>query len=124
MESFGRALQLAFTTPVPGREREYHDWYDNRHLQEYLAIPGVVAAQRFALNGWQRDGSRPATHTHVAIYELDGNLPDLFARRDEAWNSGRIVPHPEGSIIDDSLVHLWTPITPRLESATTPLSDR
>lgn len=116
MEQNGRALQLAFTTPVAGREEEYHDWYDNRHLADYLAVPGVVAAQRFALSGWQREGIRPAMHSHVAIYEFEGDLPTIFTARDAAWNAGAILPHPEGSIVDDSLVHLWIPIGPRLTS--------
>ena len=31
----------------PGREEEYHRWYDREHLPDILAIPGVVAGRRF-----------------------------------------------------------------------------
>lgn len=56
----------------PGREREYHHWYDEVHLPQVLGIDGFVSARRFAPAG---DGGR-----FVTIYELDGD--DLGAVRD------------------------------------------
>lgn len=40
---------LVMTKPVEGRDREYNDWYQNVHLPDLVAIPGVKAAQRFRL---------------------------------------------------------------------------
>ncbi len=40
---------IALTTPLPGREADYHDWYQNTHLPEILALPGGISAQRFGL---------------------------------------------------------------------------
>ncbi len=35
------------TQPVPGQDAAFNDWYDNRHIADVLAVPGVVAARRF-----------------------------------------------------------------------------
>ena len=40
---------VALTTPHPGREAEFHDWYQNVHLPEILSLPGGVSAQRYQL---------------------------------------------------------------------------
>ena len=40
---------VAITRPLPGKEAEYHDWYQNVHLPEVIALPGGVSAQRFKL---------------------------------------------------------------------------
>lgn len=42
-------LLLVYTAPVPGREDEYHAWYDGIHLDEVLTVPGFTAARRFAV---------------------------------------------------------------------------
>jgi hypothetical protein len=31
----------------PGREREFHDWYDSEHIPDRLVIPGFAAATRY-----------------------------------------------------------------------------
>lgn len=54
---------LVYSSPVAGREEEYHRWYDAVHLPDVLRVPGVVAAQRYATDGGE--------FSHVAIYELD-----------------------------------------------------
>ena len=40
---------IVFSKPVAGKEEEYNDWYQNRHLGEVVQTPGFVAAQRFSL---------------------------------------------------------------------------
>ena len=44
-----RYLLLVFTRPRPGREDDYHRWYDESHLAEVLGVPGFVAARRYAV---------------------------------------------------------------------------
>lgn len=38
---------IALTTPVKGKETEYHKWYKEVHIPEVLAFPGVKSAQRY-----------------------------------------------------------------------------
>lgn len=61
---------IVFTNAVAGEEREFNEWYDNQHLRDVLAIPGVVAAQRLTLAPVQRtDG--PHRFKYCAIYEIE-----------------------------------------------------
>lgn len=60
------------TAPVPGREDEYNEWYTGTHLQEVVATPGFVAAQRFEFVV-SKDGV-PPPFSHIAIYEVEGDL--------------------------------------------------
>jgi hypothetical protein len=55
------------TAPLPGHEKEFNEWYDNVHVPEVLRMPGVVAAQRYALAG-AGDGDRSR---YLAVYELE-----------------------------------------------------
>ncbi len=64
---------MVLSNPVPGREAEYNDWYDNVHLGEVLALPGFVAAQRFARAGEPVAGE--LEHRYLAIYEIEGDDP-------------------------------------------------
>lgn len=60
-------------------EAEYHDWYNDVHLEEICSVEGITGARRFA----PTDGNGP----FIAIYELDtddldavvGRLRDLGA---------------------------------------------
>jgi hypothetical protein len=40
---------VALTTPVAGKEKEFHAWYQNTHLPELVAFPGMTGAQRYKL---------------------------------------------------------------------------
>jgi hypothetical protein len=55
-----------FSNPAPGKNAELAQWYDDQHIPDVLAVPGFVAAQRFAL----APGSATASHTVLAVYEI------------------------------------------------------
>lgn len=44
-----RYIVLALTNPVPGREQEYNDWYNNVAIPVYRSIPGFKPFGRFKL---------------------------------------------------------------------------
>jgi hypothetical protein len=56
-------MMLMMTDVAPEIELDYHHWYNEVHLPELLALPGVRAARRFRLMG---EGIR-----FMAAYELD-----------------------------------------------------
>lgn len=64
-----KAVLAVFSNPAsPEQEAEYNDWYNTTHLDELMAVPGIVAATRYRV----ADGPGPApTHRYVAVYELD-----------------------------------------------------
>ena len=65
-----RFKMIALTRPVEGREDEYNDWYQNVHLPEICAVPGVVGAQRYKLAApLMGFDSRP----YLAIYDIESD---------------------------------------------------
>jgi hypothetical protein len=54
---------------APDRVQEYNIWYDQVHLQQLVALEGIVSARRLR----PVDGEGP----YVALYEIEGD--DLAA---------------------------------------------
>ncbi|HLG67293.1 MAG TPA: hypothetical protein VKV36_05400 [Acidimicrobiales bacterium] len=68
-----KGILAVHTTPAPGREQEYNDWYNEVHLVDILKLAGFTSARRFrSLSG---DG-----HPYLAIYEVEAD--DLQAAQD------------------------------------------
>ena len=62
------------TMPVsPDLEAEYHEWYNDTHLEEICSVEGITSARRFA----PTDGNGP----FIAIYELDCDDLDAVVDR-------------------------------------------
>ena len=68
---------IVFSDAAPGREDDYNDWYSNRHLQDVVAVPGFVSAQRYKLNT-QMIGEFATKY--IAIYEIEAdNVQEAMA---------------------------------------------
>ena len=81
---------VALTTPLPGKEDEFHDWYQNTHLGEVIALPGGVSAQRFKLVA-KLMGSD--TNQWLAIYDFEADdAMALLGAMGEASKSGKMTP--------------------------------
>jgi hypothetical protein len=92
---------IVYTSPVDGREDDYNAWYDDVHLAEFSALPGVINGRRFKVHG-----SDAATKpTYAAVYELSAHPDQVFA----AMNAG----------IKDGTVHMSDAIDPASLSVTT-----
>ena len=59
---------MVYTQPHPGRDDDYHRWYDETHLAEVLSVPGFVAARRFAI-----DGPETGRLCYVAMYSIESD---------------------------------------------------
>lgn len=66
---------IALTTPQPGREQEFHDWYNNVHLHEIVNTFGMEKATRYELVA-KLMGSD--TNQFLAIYEFEADDPAAF----------------------------------------------
>jgi hypothetical protein len=76
----------------PEQAAEYHQWYNQTHMPELVAVEGVVSARRFAPLG--TDGP------FVAIYEIEADdIEAVRARISEAGKSGKMSP-PVGTAMD------------------------
>ncbi len=61
----------------PAVEDEWNDWYDNTHLPDALACPGVLSGTRYVSEGGgaltkQGEKSTDGATVYTAIYELSG----------------------------------------------------
>lgn len=113
---------MVFSNPVAGREDEYEHWYDERHFPDILAIPGVVAVQRFRLAQAQaRPGEHP--HQYAVVWEIEtDDLEWVFAEIIRRRADGRIVPS-DAYDRTTSATHSFEPVTPRLTPADYGLAD-
>ncbi|MGB8363128.1 MAG: hypothetical protein ACLQUZ_11385 [Rhizomicrobium sp.] len=81
---------IALTTPVPGKEDAFHDWYQHIHLPELVAIAGMQGAQRYQLVA-KLAGSD--TNPWLAIYDIECVDPMAFLGAvGQASASGKLTP--------------------------------
>jgi len=64
---------VVLSNPVPGREQECDDWYQNVHLHEMVTLRGFKSAQRFRLAHPMRE-TEP--FQFMAIYEIETDAID------------------------------------------------
>lgn len=100
---------LVYSNAVEGQEDAFNDWYDTKHMSDVLAVPGVVAGQRFevvpaAVPG--RAASDPPTHRYLAVYELDEDAESVFRAFRERAASGEIPLSPSLDLTTLS-VSIW-----------------
>jgi hypothetical protein len=97
-------LLMTFSDPVKGKEAEYDDWYQNVHLPQVCAIPGIRSAQRFRLlDTGDRESGGPR---NLAVYQLDDDPQQVFAEMIARARSGAL---DRSTSIDQSTVSvmLW-----------------
>jgi hypothetical protein len=70
---------VVHSEPMAGREDEFNHWYENVHLDDVVAVPGFIAAQRFKIDGEPFQGPRPP-HRYLCIYEMETDDPDATMR--------------------------------------------
>ncbi len=66
---------IALTRPQPGREAEYHEWYDTKHLPELVNKFGMAGAQRYELAARVMGSDQ---NEFLAIYDVEAEDPAAF----------------------------------------------
>lgn len=84
-----RSVYVVKTNPVEGREEEYNDWYNSRHIPDVLNVPGFVAAQRFTLEDLPKNETAP--YRYLALYEIEGDPAKALATLGEAVAGGMFI---------------------------------
>jgi hypothetical protein len=81
---------IALTTPLPGKEDEFHDWYQNAHLPELVNTFNMEGAQRYELVA-KLAGSDE--NPYLAIYDIEADDPMAFlGKMGEVAQSGELTP--------------------------------
>jgi hypothetical protein len=93
---------IVYTSPADGREAEYNAWYDDVHLPEFSALPGVIAGRRLKVVG---DG-RPQ---YVAVYELSTHPDEVLKAMYAGVKDGTV--HMSDAV-DNASISMTT-LTPR-----------
>lgn len=109
-------VMLVFTNPVVDREDEFNEWYDTTHVPDVLAVPGVVAAQRYTLAEVRTSELGdlaailpPPEHRYLALYRLERDANDVMKDFLARVTSGEM-------LLSDSLdlasirLSVWSPI--------------
>jgi hypothetical protein len=104
----GTPMMIALTNPVAGREAEFNQWYDDVHVKDLVAVPGIVAAQRFVLVPSDAMGAQP--YQYVAMYQLEGDVESVRA----AMASTRSERFVSESLAPDAAMWAFRPIGPTI----------
>jgi hypothetical protein len=107
---------LVFSNPVDGKEDEFNEWYDNVHLPEVLATPGMRSAQRFALLETEITHNSPMpkpAQRYLLVYELEGDADAIMAKISEAVANGEMHMN-EALDLETVAMSFWSPIGPKV----------
>lgn len=101
------------TRPTPGREAEYHCWYDEFHLDEVLQVPGFVTAERYALVE-SDDGPVLGSESHLAVFTITSR--DLDATMTAFRRAQKSMALPACLDADSVALSWWRPLGSRAGS--------
>ncbi len=114
----GKTIQIVFSNPAEGMDNEFNEWYDNVHIPDLLAIPGMLSAQRHDLRDaamYHADGGRLPEQRYLVVYEMEGDVDAIMVKIREAVAEGQIV-------MSDSLdmsswkLSFWSARGPKVEA--------
>jgi hypothetical protein len=77
---------IVYTSPAEGREDDYNAWYDDIHLAEFCALPGVINGRRFKVAA----ADAAAKPVYAAVYELSAHPDSVFAAMNEGIKDGTV----------------------------------
>ena len=104
---------MVYSNPVPGREKEFIDWYNGQHTHDLLQIEGVVAAQFFKLSEPQYRPGQPHPYQYMVIWEIDSdNVQEVFKRIQDNLANGKTVRSDSFAKVSGN--DTFTPISRRL----------
>jgi hypothetical protein len=103
---------VVLTNAVDGKDEEFNEWYNNRHLPDILATEGFVAAQRFRLT--EMEPEQDFAHRYLALYEVEtDDLDKTNQAMMEAASNGGMFISPALNL-ENAVAKYFTPITDRV----------
>jgi hypothetical protein len=101
---------VVITQPHAGQEKEFNDWYTNRHLDDVIAVDGFISAQRFEILD---DTNNRHSGKYLAIYEMETDDAAACVQKLTAMaNAGTMYVSPAMDM-GAWVTHLVKPITER-----------
>jgi len=100
------AMFIVHSNPVEGREDEYNEWYNTKHLDDIFQIAGFVSARRYRISEAQY---APFTKfRYIATYEIEGDPAVSMNALKKAIDDGL---HLSDALDPELLATLYEPIT-------------
>lgn len=92
-----KGVFLAFSNAANDQvHEEYNEWYDNVHMKEVLALPGVISARRFKLANAQimpgDDAGDEITSRSMKLKSKIGKTWLEFSSKDSPTETSRSIP--------------------------------
>ncbi len=82
-----RHIMIVTSAAQTGREAEFNQWYDQHHLADVCAIPGVVSGRRFDAAA---NSPNPTPAPYMSIFEIDADDPlTVLAEMNRRAQSGQ-----------------------------------
>ena len=107
---------VVLSNAVEGRDAEYDDWYNNRHIHDVLKVPGITRGQRFVWDNESLSGGVPPSHRYLAIYEI--HTDDLNETLNYLYkNSGTDLMPLSDAMAQDSVAVFYRVSGPVVERA-------
>ncbi|MFE6820920.1 hypothetical protein [Streptomyces sp. NPDC057690] len=101
----GPVLATLANPVSPEHEGEFNTWYNETHLKEMIAIPGVAAINRYRLA--DGPGAESAEHRYLTFYELDGDPAAVLA---EIRARSQSMTRSDAFDAAGSSMALWVPV--------------
>lgn len=81
----GKYVLVVPSSAKEGRDDDYNEWYNNQHIHDLLAIPGIKSGRRFSPAAVS---PMPPPANYLAIYEIEtddiGGVMAEMGRRSQA----------------------------------------
>ncbi len=105
-----RHLLVVLANAAPGTDDEFNRWYDQVHVPQLLAIPGLVTARRYRLDQRQMRGTRKRPYEYLTLYEIESDDPKAVGDQIiERALDGHVVVSPTLDVAN-SLTLLFTEV--------------
>ncbi len=103
-------MLLVFSNPSEGQDEEFNRWYDEKHVVDVLAIPGITSGQRFALHQHDDPLGAPAPkHRYVAAYSLEVEPETVMKEFSTRLSTGELDVSPALDVRSVSMT-FWSPL--------------
>ena len=79
-------IMVVGSNATPGDDAEFNKWYDEIHIPEVCAIPGITGGRRY-----EADPAAPGERPYLAIYEMETDDPQkVMAELTSRAGSGKL----------------------------------
>ena len=98
----GKYVLVAQSEAVEGRDADYNRWYDETHLNDICALPGVKSGRRFEATPL---AIGPAGKRYLAIFEIEtDDINTVMAEMGKRAADGSMA---QTDALDPESVALW-----------------